>query len=171
MRAVAVVFVAALACKRAEAPAPSPSPAPPPAAAADVPPAAVDAPPARSEPESVDLRGSFTGQSVDPPLRELDRSMAVAPWNARGELTLTVPPGGREGEVRGELRAEGFVLRARGWRSASGLRATLDQDTDAGEGVWRGLLDGVFEGGALRGTWAASADGGRNARGGTFEAR
>ncbi|MEZ4406210.1 MAG: hypothetical protein R3A52_07025 [Polyangiales bacterium] len=166
--AIALAVVGALACKRSAAPSPAPTPSPAVTAPADAP-AAVDAPPERSEPESVNLRGAFTGQSVDPPLRELDRSMTVAPWRGRGELTVTVPP--REGEVRGEMRADGFVLRLRGWRTEQGVRATLDQETDAGEGVWRGLLDGVFEGGALRGTWAASADGGRNARGGTFEAR
>lgn len=164
--ALALAVVSALACKRAASPAPLPTPAV--TERADVP-AAVDAPPERSEPASVDLRGTFTGESVDPPLRELDRTMTVAPWRGRGEVTLTAPP--REGEVRGEMRADGFVLRLRGWRTERGVRATLDQETDAGEGVWRGLLDGVFEGGALRGTWAASADGGRNARGGAFEAR
>lgn len=128
----------------------------------------------RPEPESteVTLRGRFTGRAVDPPLKELDTRMAVVPWHGEGEVEITAPREGRaEGVVSGVFRAEGFVLRLRGWRSARGIRAVIDQDTDAGEGVWRGMLDGAFEGQttSLRGRWTVSSDGGRNVRGGTFE--
>jgi len=170
---LAAVWMLALGCKR-EAPAPAPTPTT--AATADAGPAqgaAAPAPTPPAPPAPRTFRGTFTGRGVDPPLRALDPTMVVDPWNANGTAELVLPPG-EEGPVTGTLRAEGLVMAVRGWRSGAGVRAMLEPvaETDAGTtGVWRGMLDVRLEGDALTGSWRASADAGRVARAGTVTAR
>lgn len=125
-------------------------------------------------PAALTLTAAVAGASSDPPLRALDPTMAVPRWQAQGTATLTVPPA--DGAVEGALTAGDLSLRVRGFRRGDTVLAQLDPagvDADAGEdpSVWRGLLDARIEGGALRGTWTVSAQGGRFARTGTLGAR
>lgn len=165
---VLALCLALAACSRPpERPSPADAtdvPAPQAVRAFDAP--ARDAPPARTT-----LRAPVTGSSADPPLREFDPAMAVPPWSGRGELTLSLPPA--DGEVSGALRAGDLSLRVRGFRAGGSVRGALEPESvdDAGAFVWRGMLDARVEGGALRGTWSASAHGGRYARAGTVGAR
>jgi hypothetical protein len=166
-RASCLALLTAMGCKQDT---PAPATAAPPSAAAP----ATAAPPSAAAPATAarTLQGTFTGRGVDPPLRALDPTMAVDPWQGEGVFTLTLPR--EDGAVSGTMRAEGMALVVRGWRAGDTVRATLEPEATGDAGladVWRGLLDARLAQDALTGTWRASAEAGRRTRGGAVTAR